>query len=119
MIIKIKNLHLYTIIGLNAPERVKKQEVVINLEIEIPGENAAASDEVNDTVDYKKLKNDILERGEKTDFKLLEKLASFVLDITMQNPKISRATVEIDKPGALTSADSVSVTLSRKRENTQ
>ncbi len=115
MLIRIKNLHLRTVIGLEDWERGRTQSVVVNLELELTDEKSSLTDDVADTADYKKIKNEILSRGEKTQFKLIEKLAGFILDIAMENEKVDRATVEIDKPNALRFADSVSVSLTRRR----
>ena len=116
MIIRIKNLHLHTVIGFKDWERLEKQEVIVNIEAEIPDETAVVSDNVADSVDYKELKYEILSRAEKTSFLLIERLAGFIMDIVMSYEKITSATVEVDKPGALRFADSVSVCLTRKKE---
>ena len=54
--IKITDLSLRCIIGINDDERIKKQDVVINIvmycDLSVPGQ----SDDIDDTVDYKKLK---------------------------------------------------------------
>lgn len=115
MLIKIKNLHIRTVIGCEDWERDRTQSLVVNLELELTDEKSALTDDVADTADYKKIKNEILTRAEKTEFKLIEKLAGFILDIAMENPKVDRATVEVDKPHALRFADSVSVSLTRRR----
>ena len=52
---------------------------------------------------------------EKTSFYLIEKLAGFILDIVLENEKVTKATVEIDKPHALRFAESVSIELTRER----
>lgn len=116
MIIRIKNLHLRTIIGFQEWERTRSQEVVVNLDIEIDDETAAQTDNVDDSVDYKELKYRIVERAEQTQFYLLERLAGFILDIVMESPKVSRATVEIDKPHALRFAESVSIRMTCERK---
>ncbi len=115
MIIKIKNLRLRTTIGLHEWERQKQQEIIINLELEIDSQTAAHTDNIADSVDYQSIKNKLLEKVEKSNFFLIERLAGFILDIVMENKKISRAKVEIDKPHALRFAESVSITLERTR----
>ncbi len=116
MLIRIKNLHLRTIIGFQEWERTRSQEVIVNLEIEIDDETATETDNVDDSVDYKELKYKIVEQAEQTDFFLLERLAGYILDIVMESGKVSRATVEIDKPHALRFAESVSICLTRERK---
>jgi D-erythro-7,8-dihydroneopterin triphosphate epimerase len=48
-------------------------------------------------------------------FMLLEKLASEVLELVMENELVCQAKVEVDKPHALRFADSVSVSMSASR----
>jgi FolB domain-containing protein len=117
MTIKIKNLRLRTIVGVYEWERQHKQEVVVNIQVDFDGEQAAQSDRLEDTVDYKALKGRILEAVENSQFFLLERLAGRVLEIVMDEPRVQQASVEVDKPHALRFADSVSVQCqgSRKR----
>lgn len=115
MIIRIKNLRVNTIIGIQDWERQGEQEVVVNLALEFDGSAAAASDDIADAVDYKALKWRIIESVRQSRFFLLERLAQHVLDVVMAEPKVLSATVEVDKPHALRFADSVSVTASARR----
>jgi FolB domain-containing protein len=109
MIIRIKNLRLRAIVGINPWEREQTQEVVLNVELEFDGAKAAASDRIEDTVDYKRLKRQIMQEVEASQYFLIEKLAARVLEIVRAESLVTRATVEIDKPSALRFADSVSV----------
>lgn len=115
MLIKIKDLRLRLVIGFKDWEREKPQDVIFNICMEVEDETAAITDEVSDSVDYKSLKQRIVEHVSGSSFFLIEKLASACLDVIMEEPKICRATVEVDKPHALRFADSVSVVLSRER----
>ena len=115
MIIRIKNLRLRTIVGVNDWERQAPQDVVLNLEVAFDAGRAAKTDRLEDTLDYRALKKRIAEAVERSRFQLLEGLAAHVLELVMQEPRVSAATVEVDKPGALRFADSVSVTCSAGR----
>ncbi len=115
MLIRIKNLRLRTIVGINDWERKKFQDVIMNIEIELDGTQVMESDDIEDTIDYKALKKRILEEVEKSRFYLLDKLAGHVLKIIMENDRILQATVEVDKPHALRFADSVSVTCTARK----
>jgi D-erythro-7,8-dihydroneopterin triphosphate epimerase len=115
MTIRIKNLRLRTIVGVYPWEQENAQEVVVNIEMEFDGLRAAASDDLDDTVDYKAMKRRILNEVEAGRYKLLERLADRVLQLVLADAKVLRATVEVDKPHALRFADSVSVTCSGGR----
>ncbi|HEX9935260.1 MAG TPA: FolB domain-containing protein [bacterium] len=112
MIIRIKNLHLRTLVGINEWERKDFQEVLLNIEMELDGASVARTDTIGDTVDYKKVTKRVITAVEKAQFGLIDSLAHHVLDLVMQEQKISRAKVEVDKPHALRFADSVSVVCS-------
>ncbi len=115
MKISIKNLLLRTIIGLNDWERVKKQDIMLNLNIDVDNEKASQTDNINDGVDYKTLTKQIIQAVEETDFYLIERLAGFVMDIIFENKKIHHATVEVSKPHALRFSESVSIILERSQ----
>ena len=116
MIIRIKNLKLHTIIGINDWEKLQAQKIIVNIELHLPNELAATTDNIDDSLDYKCLKYEIISKVEKGKFLLLEKLAAFIADIAMQHPEVAKVVVEVDKPGALRYADSVSLELCRTRE---
>jgi FolB domain-containing protein len=109
MIIRVRNLRLRVIVGVNDWEQLSPREVVANIEMEFDGTKAAESDNVADTPDYSAICRRIIEKIEPQRFALLEKLASQILRIVLEDRRIRRATVELDKPGALHFADSVAV----------
>jgi len=115
-IISITNLKLRTIIGINDWEREKKQDIIINITIEFDAARSIQSDNIKDTIDYKKLTKRIIKDVEASQLFLLERLCQMVLDIVMEEKGVQGATVQIDKPGALRFCDSVSVEL-KKRSN--
>lgn len=114
--IRIKNLLLRTFIGFNPEELVNKQDVIINIEIEtdIP-EKALETDEPDDIVDYKKITKKVIAHVQDGRFKLLEVLTKNILDLVMQDPRVKKARVEVDKPHALRFAESVSVQMELER----
>ncbi len=116
MVIRIKNLRLRTIIGINDWERNAAQDVIVNVEIVFDGNRVAETGHIEDTVDYKKIKKQIIKQIESSKFYLLDKLAGHILGIVMEDEKVIRASIEIDKPHALRFADSVSVSCSGRRK---
>lgn len=115
MIIRIKNLRLRTIVGVQHWERKQPQDVVINVEMEFDGTQAAESDSIDDTVNYKTVKRAIIKEVENARFYLLDRLADRILKVVMKETKVKRAMVEVDKPQALRFADSVSVVCTSER----
>lgn len=115
MIVKIENLRLRTVVGIFEWEKEVKQDVVINVEIEFDGAEAIEKDDIQHTVDYKSITKRIISRVEGKDYNLIERIAGDVMEIIMEDNKVEKATVRIDKPGALRYADSVSVTHTESR----
>lgn len=115
--ITIRDLALRCIIGLYPEEREKKQDVIINVTLGTDLRAAGRSDDLNDTVDYKAIKLNILDFVENSSFKLIESLAEGIAEICLRDSKVQSATVTIDKPGALRFCKSVAVEITRERES--
>ena len=115
--ITIQDLALRCIIGLYPEEREKKQDVIINVTMETDLRAAGKSDDLNDTVDYKTIKLNILDFVENSSFNLIESLAEGVAQICLADSKVQSATVTIDKPGALRFCKSVAVEVTRNRNS--
>jgi len=115
MIIRIKDLRLRAIIGCNDWEREKKQDITINVTMDCDNDKAMTSDDIRDCTDYRDITKEIIERVEASDFFLLEGLAGFILKMVMARPAVREASVEVDKPHALSFSSSVSVEVSAGR----
>ena len=115
--IRIKNLRLRTFIGIKDDEIKNKQDVVVNVKIHYPADNATNSDEMDDALNYRTITKKIIAHVENNRFYLLEKLTCDVLDIASEHHWVTYAEVEIDKPHALRFADSVSLMLSCHKTN--
>ncbi len=114
-IIRIKNLRLRAFIGIKEEEIANRQDVVINVAIHYPAEQARHSESIDDALNYRTITKAIIQHVESNRFSLLEKMSQDVLNIACDHPWVTYAEVEIDKPYALRYADSVSMTLSWQR----
>jgi dihydroneopterin aldolase/D-erythro-7,8-dihydroneopterin triphosphate epimerase len=112
--IHIKDLLLRTIIGINEEERRNKQDVVINITL-YTDHTAAASDDIADTVNYKTITKQTIKLVEESQFYLVEKMALEIVNLCLADPRVERAAVTVEKPGALRFARSVGVTIERTR----
>ncbi|MFP4520669.1 MAG: dihydroneopterin aldolase [Fibrobacterota bacterium] len=115
--IHIQDLLLRTVIGINEHERNNRQDVIVNISFEYDSSEAEKSDGIEHTVNYREISKKIIDRVENSSFFLVEKLASVLLGIIMENKRVNKAEVKIDKPHALRFAESVSVTLRRNRDD--
>jgi D-erythro-7,8-dihydroneopterin triphosphate epimerase len=115
-VIRIKNLALRTVIGTTEYERREKQDVIINVDLEVDASKAVETDNIEYALDYRTLTKRIIQAVEDSDFFLLEGLTDFILRITMDMDGVLWARVEVDKPHALRFADSVSVEMRADRK---
>lgn len=113
--IHIRDLGVRCIIGFKDWERTKKQDVLVNLTLHADLTTACGSDSIGDTIDYKTLKNSIVQMAEDSQFQLIERLAQAVATLCLSDPRVVRVDVSVDKPGALRFAKSVAVEISRIR----
>jgi len=114
-IIRIKNLLVRTIIGFNPEERVNRQDVIINLEIEVDVSMAIKTDHQDGIYNYKEITKAVIAFVSESKFQLLERLTQEVLQLVMLDKRVIWAKVEIDKPHALRFSESVSVELEARR----
>jgi len=111
--ILIQDLQVSCIIGVNEDERLRKQDVVINLALTTDLGRAGRSDRFEDTLDYRAVKKEVFALVEGSQFFLIEALAEAVAELCLRNPAVSAVTVRVDKPGALSSTRSVAVEIER------
>lgn len=114
--IYIRDLLLRCIIGVHDWEREKKQDVIINITLYADLRSASVSDNINDTIDYKYIKQKVVDMVESSSFMLVESLAEKIAEICLENPKVEKVKVSVDKTGALRYAKSVGVEIKRGRK---
>lgn len=117
MLIKIKNLRLKTILGIYAWEEKIDREIIINAEITTDQLNALKSDDITDTIDYDSIIARIKNLISKKRFKLIEKMAAELMNEIMQDHRIKKCKLEIDKVGVVEGVESFSVTIEQERKN--
>ena len=114
--IEIHDLLLRCIVGINESERKNKQDVLINITLWADTRAAAASDDIDDAVNYRTVTKQIIEHVETSQYFLLERLVERVAEICLGDPRVEQAQVTIEKPAALRFARSVGITITRTRQ---
>lgn len=114
--IRICDLRVRCILGVNPEERRERQDVVINLVIHADLSKAGKSDRLGDTVDYRALKKRVLALAEGSQYFLEEALAEAIAALCLEDPAVQQVDVRVDKPYALRFARTVAVEISRGRE---
>ena len=113
--IRIKDLRLRTYIGINEDEIRNKQDILINITLLYPADDAVQINEISHALNYRTITKEIIQHVEENRFALLERLTRDVLDCVMRHQRVRYAEVEVDKPHALRFSESVSVTLNAHR----
>lgn len=113
--IRICDLLVRCILGINESERREKQDVVISLTIYTDLRKAGKSDHIEDTVDYRALKKRVLAMAEGSQYFLVEALAETIAEACLDQQGVQQVDVCVEKPHALRFARSVAVEITRKR----
>nr|CRH07926.1 Difunctioal dihydroneopterin aldolase; dihydroneopterin triphosphate 2'-epimerase [Candidatus Magnetococcus massalia] len=113
--IDIEDLHLRCVIGIHDWERKITQDVIVGVTLFADLRAAGASDDIADTVDYKTTTKAIIKMVESSSFQLVEALAEEVATLCLENSRVMRCRIAVQKPGALRFARTVGVTIERSR----
>lgn len=111
--IEVHDLLVRCIVGINPEERVKKQDVIINLTLFGDLRRAGMSDDIEDAINYKTLTKRVIDHVEESEYFLVEKMAHKIAEIAISEFGVERAIVSVEKPGALRFARSVGVVVER------
>jgi dihydroneopterin aldolase len=111
----LRGLTAECVIGFIDWERRVKQTVVVDLEMPVDCARAAASDEVADTVDYKRVAKRVLAYIEASEFKLVETLAHRLAALLLEEFALDWVRLSVNKPGAIRNSRDVGVSIERRR----
>ena len=111
----LRGLTAQCIIGFIEWERRVKQTVVVDLELPVDCRRASASDDVADTVDYKKVAKRVLAYIEASEFKLVETLAHRLALLLLEEFDMEWVRISLNKPGAIRNSRDVGVFIERRR----
>lgn len=112
----IKDLLMRGIIGINPDERVKRQDILVNIVLHADISRAAETDDIEYAVNYKTISKQVIERVEEGSDFLVEKLVTDLARmILVDHPAVQKVQVRVEKPGALRFAQSVGIEIERTR----
>lgn len=111
----IKDLVARGIIGVNDWERVKPQEILINLELYGDLSDAGQTDDLEDSINYRTIAKQTLHIAETAERFTVEALAADIAEVCMAMEGVMRAVIRVEKPGAVRFAESVGVEIERQK----
>ena len=111
----LNELKVDTIIGIWDWERKIRQTVVIDLEMSADIARAAATDNVEDTLNYKSVAKRIQSFVSESSFQLVETLAERIAGIVRDEFDVQWVRVRVNKPGAIRGSKDVGILIERGR----
>lgn len=115
--ILIKDLRVQGIIGVFEQERLEPQEILINLTLFADLRPAGDSDDINDSVSYAVIADQARHIAQTAGRFTVEALAADLARMCLQEPRIQRAIVRVEKPTILPGCASVGVEIERSQED--
>jgi dihydroneopterin aldolase len=113
----VSALTIECIVGIWEWERRVKQKVIIDLEMATDIRKAAASDHIDDTIDYKRVSKRMLAFVGESQFNLVETLAEQIARLIVTEFDVPWVKVRVNKQGALRGATDVGIEIERRRED--
>jgi dihydroneopterin aldolase len=113
----LHDLRIKAIVGIWEWERKLRQTVSIDLEMGADIRKAAATDKIEDTLDYKQLAKRVQQFVEDSEFRLVETLAENIAQIILQEFNVPWVIVKVNKPGAIRGSRDVGVIVRRERSD--
>jgi dihydroneopterin aldolase len=111
----LRELAVECIIGFLDWERLVKQTVYLDIEVPADCRRAALSDDVAQTLDYKRLSKVVLAFVGASEFKLVETLADRTAKLILTEFDIPWVKLTINKRGAIRASRDVGVCIERTR----
>ena len=116
-IIFLSGLTTECIIGIWDWERRVKQKIVLDIEMATDIRKAAASDHIDDTLDYKRVAKRLLQFVGDSQFQLVETLTERIAEIVVREFDVPWVRVRLNKQGAIRGSRDVGILVERGRED--
>ncbi|NJC99758.1 bifunctional dihydroneopterin aldolase/7,8-dihydroneopterin epimerase [Candidatus Erwinia dacicola] len=112
-IIFIDQLSVITTIGVYDWEQTIQQKLVFDVEMAWDNRKAAASDDVNDSLNYADVLQVIIDHVANGKFALVERVAEEIATLLLARFALPWVRIKVSKPGAIAQAHEVGVIIER------
>jgi dihydroneopterin aldolase len=112
-IVFIEDLRIETIIGIYDWEREVKQTIALDVEMAADNTRPAATENIDDALNYKAVAKRLISFTEESQFQLVETLAESLVQIIMDEFDVPWCRLKLSKLGAVTGSRSVGVIIER------
>ena len=113
--ILISDLTLLMSIGIHDFEKIEKQEVKFNINIDINPLLTPIENKLNSIINYETVVKDVTRLTKNKHFELLETLAEDIFFILFKNTNIKQIKLKIEKTQIIKNTSSVGVEITKKR----
>lgn len=113
--ILIKDLLVRGVIGISDQERANPQDILINITLFADISRAGQTDALDDCVNYRTVAKKVLAHAEKVARYTVEALATDIASLCLEDPRVEKVCVRVEKPGAVRFARSVGVEIERSK----
>ncbi len=112
-LVYIRELEVETVIGIYDWEREIHQVVNLDLEMGTDIRQAASTEDVENTLNYKSVSDRLIEFIEQSEFLLVETMAEQIAELVMEEFSVKWLRLRLGKPGAVPQAKDVGVVIER------
>jgi dihydroneopterin aldolase len=117
-IVFIRELQIETVIGIYDWERKIRQTISLDIEMAADIQQAAKSDNIDDTLSYKTVAKRLIEFVEESEYELVEALAEKICSIIIEEFSVPWVKLSLSKPGAVRGSKAVGVIIERGEKPT-
>ena len=112
-IVYLNDLRVDTVIGIFDWERCTRQTVILDIEMATDIRKAAATDSIENTLDYKAVAKRLFAYISESEFQLVETLAEKVAGILLDEFNVPWCRIRLNKKGAVRGVRDVGVIIER------
>lgn len=116
-IVFIEDLRIETIIGIYDWEREIKQTIALDIEMAADNIKPAATENIDDALNYKAVAKRMIAFTEESQFQLVETLAERLVEIILNEFNVPWCRLKLSKLGAVTGSRSVGVIIERGQQS--
>lgn len=116
-IVYIRDLRIETIIGIYDWERRTRQTISLDIDMATDIRKAAASDNIDDALNYKAVAKRLIQYVQDSDFQLVETLTERIAEIIMGEFQVPWVRVMLNKKGAVRGSRDVGIIIERGQKD--
>ena len=117
MTIELRSIELFGFHGVLEHERREGQRFLVDVELDYENEAAAASDRIEDAIDYREVVAAVVEVSDGRAYHLLEAFATAIAETLVARFPVTRVRVRVRKPDVILTqpVDHAAVVVERRR----